>query len=664
MAQLLIRNGPTAGTGFKLTAFPVTIGRDPSNDLALEDGNASEFHAEILETEDGLVIEDLGSSNGTWLNGERVEEGILNEGDTVHVGVTELTFVKTDASATALLTEEEEAAAEADDEESALTEPDTEHLPRRRRRRRVGRVEDEEPAPAPVQEYAEPEESVTLKRGPVLSGKSIIIALVVIAVLATPAYLMSLLGGGVVGKALRYAPDGFPVLVHAKIADIQKSDVFKQLAPGGISSLPEVGGIEREMRGMFGLGADDIDSATAFVVPAKQEVTVVLKCKRPIDVTLMQSGENADRFKKIQLGENEVYSDDSGSKAIFLPDNKTMVVSTMRQLETALIRGRGADRTQGMKQAMGKISKGATLALAMDGAMLAAPGLPGKMPTIPGMDLAQSVRAMTLNVGLAKNVKIDWSILCKDKQVAEDLSKMAEAALVAAKTQMKALPPGIAPVLNDIKISTSGPYLNSKVSVDPALLTGAIGVKPAAMPGGVTPSPMPGGVTPAAMPGGVTPSPMPGGVTPSPAPGGVTPAPAPGGVTPAPAPGGVTPGGNSGGSPFAAPSTASPTNRARQCVLALTMYSLDKGGAFPANLNQLITDGYLKSADLIEWQDSAQWTYFQGLSSSSPAGHVVLASPGLTADGKRVVGFIDGRIQTIPDAEFRTLLQTNAQTMP
>ena len=70
---------------------PLVIGRDPGAGLPLNDPEVSRRHAR-LETQDGAVfLRDLGSSNGTFLNGKRLTQAIeLREGDEVDVGTTRL----------------------------------------------------------------------------------------------------------------------------------------------------------------------------------------------------------------------------------------------------------------------------------------------------------------------------------------------------------------------------------------------------------------------------------------------------------------------------------------------------------------------------------------------------------------------------------------------
>ena len=70
----------------------VTIGRGEDNALALDDKAASRHHAEITKTATGFQIRDLGSSNGTWVNRERIETHDLGDGDEIKIGGTTLVF--------------------------------------------------------------------------------------------------------------------------------------------------------------------------------------------------------------------------------------------------------------------------------------------------------------------------------------------------------------------------------------------------------------------------------------------------------------------------------------------------------------------------------------------------------------------------------------------
>ena len=71
----------------------VTIGRGSENDMVLDEDMVSRSHARILTFDGKTVIRDDGSTNGTLVNGERVAEKILNEGDQILIGQSLLEFV-------------------------------------------------------------------------------------------------------------------------------------------------------------------------------------------------------------------------------------------------------------------------------------------------------------------------------------------------------------------------------------------------------------------------------------------------------------------------------------------------------------------------------------------------------------------------------------------
>jgi ABC transport system ATP-binding/permease protein len=81
--------------GVQTVAFDgdrLAIGRDPANDVVLADPNVSRFHAEVIREGDVVELVDLGSSNGTRLNGERTDRGRLEPGADIGIGPYRLVF--------------------------------------------------------------------------------------------------------------------------------------------------------------------------------------------------------------------------------------------------------------------------------------------------------------------------------------------------------------------------------------------------------------------------------------------------------------------------------------------------------------------------------------------------------------------------------------------
>jgi len=91
---LLVRSGPSAGQRFEIKASRVVIGRrsrDTVSDvpmILIDDARISRQHLEIVAKPDGLYVRDLGSANGTWLNGRQVggDPVRLENGAELHVG--------------------------------------------------------------------------------------------------------------------------------------------------------------------------------------------------------------------------------------------------------------------------------------------------------------------------------------------------------------------------------------------------------------------------------------------------------------------------------------------------------------------------------------------------------------------------------------------------
>lgn len=85
--QLVMRSGPTPGAVFPLEGDQLMIGRDSSNGVAISDAEVSRRHARLTFQGGKYVIEDLGSTNGTFINGQRLSgPHVLKAGDVVAFG--------------------------------------------------------------------------------------------------------------------------------------------------------------------------------------------------------------------------------------------------------------------------------------------------------------------------------------------------------------------------------------------------------------------------------------------------------------------------------------------------------------------------------------------------------------------------------------------------
>ena len=85
--QLIMRQGPTPGATFTLEGDQLNIGRDSSNEICINDAEISRHHGRLTFQGGKYVLEDLGSTNGTFVNGQRLAgPRVLKAGEVVSFG--------------------------------------------------------------------------------------------------------------------------------------------------------------------------------------------------------------------------------------------------------------------------------------------------------------------------------------------------------------------------------------------------------------------------------------------------------------------------------------------------------------------------------------------------------------------------------------------------
>lgn len=98
MTAKLILLSDSSKADFDLTKETVTIGRKPSNDLHIDNLSVSGQHAQIITILDDSFLEDLGSTNGTYINGKLVKKHALEHGDKVTLGKFQIEYSNEDAA--------------------------------------------------------------------------------------------------------------------------------------------------------------------------------------------------------------------------------------------------------------------------------------------------------------------------------------------------------------------------------------------------------------------------------------------------------------------------------------------------------------------------------------------------------------------------------------
>jgi pSer/pThr/pTyr-binding forkhead associated (FHA) protein len=93
--RLVVVEGPLAGTEIPLEGAQITLGRAPDSTIVIDDDYASSRHARVYESEGSWVVEDLGSTNGTWIDRTRITTPtVLQVGAPLRIGRSTLQIQK------------------------------------------------------------------------------------------------------------------------------------------------------------------------------------------------------------------------------------------------------------------------------------------------------------------------------------------------------------------------------------------------------------------------------------------------------------------------------------------------------------------------------------------------------------------------------------------
>jgi pSer/pThr/pTyr-binding forkhead associated (FHA) protein len=101
MAKLVVLSPEQKGRSYELKVDKTTIGRVEDNTFPIAEPSVSSHHCEVLLRGSDVVIKDLNSTNGTFINNEKISESVLKPGQTLRLGQIELRLETGDASAPA-----------------------------------------------------------------------------------------------------------------------------------------------------------------------------------------------------------------------------------------------------------------------------------------------------------------------------------------------------------------------------------------------------------------------------------------------------------------------------------------------------------------------------------------------------------------------------------
>lgn len=90
---LVVAKGPVVGQRFLLNKKEITLGRDPTSDIFLDDVTVSRKHAKIEANPPNVTLLDVGSLNGTYVNSVRIEKADLKNSDELQIGKFKLIYL-------------------------------------------------------------------------------------------------------------------------------------------------------------------------------------------------------------------------------------------------------------------------------------------------------------------------------------------------------------------------------------------------------------------------------------------------------------------------------------------------------------------------------------------------------------------------------------------
>ncbi len=94
---LVVMHGSLLGMTYPIGEKPLVIGRSSQCGVPLDDDNASRQHAQLERDGDHITLRDMGSTNGTYVNAEKVKEIVLEDGDLIQVGGSLFKFLRSSA---------------------------------------------------------------------------------------------------------------------------------------------------------------------------------------------------------------------------------------------------------------------------------------------------------------------------------------------------------------------------------------------------------------------------------------------------------------------------------------------------------------------------------------------------------------------------------------
>jgi hypothetical protein len=295
---------------------------------------------------------------------------------------------------------------------------------------------------------------------------------------AVAAYLL-LPWGGTTGD-FRYLPDNTDAIVSLDVRQLVNSNVGAKIKASAASAFDRFNSAMQQAGSA--MKPEDFGRVTMGFNIQSQQLIGVAHTHRPLtDSDLSVPGAPPTRHEQIggyQIGE-------TGKQAYCLIDSYTLVVGNDKaQLAAVLQRGGPASFSPELTAAMREIDLSKTLAMACSTAGVRKGGglgsMAGGMAMIPGG--ADGVRGVALQADFGDDIRLNGAVLCKDAALADQLRKMADGGIAAAKLHAGDMPPGAKKIVDGATIGGSGNVVSASLIVDSDTIAMLLSAIPGQLP--------------------------------------------------------------------------------------------------------------------------------------------------------------------------------------
>jgi hypothetical protein len=273
-------------------------------------------------------------------------------------------------------------------------------------------------------------------------------------------------------EGVRYLPDNCMIIAGVNLDELMDSDAWKELE----KELPKFRDDTKKVGDEIGVPLANMSYILRGQAkgPPHDPITV-LTTKKSVNARDMLGRIKNTEYEELKLAGRTVYQRKYPDNILITPeirvafcvvDSKTVILGTTHQVRFVLERDKKPELSASLQAALKQADTSRTAFLAIDLKDVN----PGRWLGVPdSFPLPEGVEGVAVGGDAGSSIKVSATVLCKDAKIAEDVRKLVEAGLVAAKSD-RDLPKEAADALGSVQVSTSGAHVTGKVQLKPGAL--------------------------------------------------------------------------------------------------------------------------------------------------------------------------------------------------